>query len=102
MADTNQEPTNSASVPFPSDKEIPYVYKPLGVPSLAHPGPGLPGHKQTYDAQAARNQAAARYQAEVDAANAQSAAQHARDTAGRGPQHFTRTPKYTPAPKRGK
>jgi hypothetical protein len=78
MADDH---TNSASTPLESDPNMNYKYKALGLPSMASPGPGLPGYKSPVDGTAQRKQAAAAWQAEQNAAQAKSDAQAKKDKA---------------------
>ncbi len=97
MADNpvSQDQQNSASVPVPSDNQIPYTVDAMGKPAFPDPSPLPPGHVQTYNAAQARADAAARYQASQAAARAKSDAQARRDAG-------TTNVKFTPAPKRGK
>lgn len=90
------EQQNSASVPAPSDPEIPYTVDAGGKPTITNKGgTGLPGHKLTVDGAAVRAEAAARYNAEAAAAKAKSDAQFRADTGAS-------RPKFTPAPRKGK
>lgn len=87
---------HAASQPVPSDKEIPYTFKSIKDPTLLPPGGQgrMPGHKQTYDAAAARAEAAARYAASEAESRAKSDAQFKADTGQSPPLHPT--PKVAP------
>lgn len=78
MADQN---TNSASIPVPHDKEIPYAVNLHGQPTFPHPGKGMPGHKQA-DPMATQRQAAANHQASQNAAEAKRQATRRSDMRG--------------------
>lgn len=87
MAD-NQK--NSASIPAPSDKNMPYKFTGLQDPALQSPGGSMPGYKFTSNAAANRAAAAQRWQAEQNFQQTRNDAQALSDAIASGRTPSTR------------